>query len=687
MMILLLTIAFISVFFGAVVAARNPSSAINQSFFGMTFMGALWITSNAVFPYLPEGVQYADALLSYSFVGLFITFFAAFALELTNNSKFTRPIVVAGALLSAVSAFPGLIATDVINGVIQTTPALWFYAVWFTAYSVSAVTILMIGRKKVSDLRRQRIEFLVKGVVVTFIGAGFFNLILPLTGNYNYVLLGPAFSIVFIAFFTYSVMRHRLFDIKKAIARVVAYILSVALLGGALGYIGYVIYSTLDRTKYDYLIFIGIGGMVAVSFPVVKLFFDRITREIFLAGEYDIQRALDTIGAGYASATSVASLEKKNNQMLTDILHASRVVVEDDIEGFKKKFPIHSKTVISIDAAEDEHQYDDIVQFMREESYAIIAPLIVNRKLVGYLILGDKRNGAGYSRHDLQFIDIVSDELAVALQGAQRLEEIRRLNADLQSRVNDATTELRDSNKKLRELDETKDEFISMASHQLRTPLTSVKGYISMLLDGDMGELKPAQRQVLEEAYGSSQRMVYLIGDFLNLSRLRTGKFVIERAPVSLPKIIAEEINQLREAARHKDIALSYDSPVDFPLLMLDETKIRQVMMNFIDNAIYYSKPTGGKIEVRLIKHANHITFKVSDNGIGVPAKERNKLFTKFYRAENARRARPDGTGVGLFMAKKVVVALGGAILFETKENEGSTFGFRLPLDEINKVK
>ena len=117
------------------------------------------------------------------------------------------------------------------------------------------------------------------------------------------------------------------------------------------------------------------------------------------------------------------------------------------------------------------------------------------------------------------------------------------------------------------------------------------------------------------------------------------------------------------------------------PTIEADENKLRQVMMNFIDNAIYYS-PAGGKVTVRVIKEPGAIVFKVIDTGIGVPAAERPKLFTKFFRATNARLQRPDGTGIGLYMAKKVVVAHGGAIIFETVDGKGSTFGFRLPLKD-----
>jgi signal transduction histidine kinase len=141
-------------------------------------------------------------------------------------------------------------------------------------------------------------------------------------------------------------------------------------------------------------------------------------------------------------------------------------------------------------------------------------------------------------------------------------------------------------------------------------------------------------------------------------------------------------IKQLRETAASRGLTLKYDKPKNFPHLLLDETKFRQVVMNFIDNAIHYTH-SGGHITVELTESAESIELRVRDEGIGVPKEEQHHLFTKFYRAGNARRERPDGTGLGLFMAKKVIVAQGGAVIFESRERKGSVFGFSLPKRKV----
>jgi signal transduction histidine kinase len=200
-----------------------------------------------------------------------------------------------------------------------------------------------------------------------------------------------------------------------------------------------------------------------------------------------------------------------------------------------------------------------------------------------------------------------------------------------------------------------------------------------MLAEGDAGELNETQKKFIDQAFISSQRMVYLIADLLNVSRLKTGKFVIETTEVYLPDVVESEIAQLYETVKSRGLTMTFDKPKEFPKMLLDETKIRQVIMNFTDNAIYYT-PTGGKIVVKLAVVNGGAEFTVTDTGMGVPKAEQQHLFTKFYRAGNARRARPDGTGLGLFMAKKVVVASGGSIIFTSTEGKGSTFGFRFTL-------
>lgn len=297
--------------------------------------------------------------------------------------------------------------------------------------------------------------------------------------------------------------------------------------------------------------------------------------------------------------------------------------------------------------------------------------LLARRQIVGLLIIGFEDDDAELKETEQALLNRLSESIGVALDNKLLFEENKHV-----------LRQLKDSNAKLQALDEAKDDFISMASHQLRTPLTSIKGYTSMVLEGDAGKITPTQEKLLTQSFFSAQRMVYLIADLLNVSRLRTGKFVIEKVPVNLADMVAEELLQVEMSAKSRNLTLKYIKPKNFPKIMLDDVKTRQVIMNFADNAIYYT-PAGGHIEVEVAETKDSIVLKVTDDGLGVPKADRPHLFTKFYRAGNARKARPDGTGLGLFMAKKVIVAEGGSLIFESEEGKGSTFGFRFAKSKV----
>lgn len=325
------------------------------------------------------------------------------------------------------------------------------------------------------------------------------------------------------------------------------------------------------------------------------------------------------------------------------------------------------------------HDEAEIRRMLKSYKVDFVMPLIRGTQIIGFLFLGPRRSGV-YSNYDVGMVFDIKHELAIAVQNAASLEAVKELNAHLQQRIDAATEELRASNDQLRGLDTAKDEFVSMASHQLRTPLTSVKGYISMVLEGDAGKITKMQRQFLREALTSSERMVHLINDFLNVSRVQTGKFIIEKRPVDLAKIVRQEVHSLESTAEARELRLKLDVPASPLMVSADEGKLRQVIMNFIDNALYYSRPnTDIKVSLRTTPHG--VRLEVQDHGIGVPIRQQAKLFTKFFRADNARTQRPDGTGVGLYLAKMVIDGHGGKILFLSKEGVGSTFGFILPLE------
>ena len=565
---------------------------------------------------------------------------------------------------------------------------------------------ILIKKYKRADLRQKKqIKFVLIGITIALVVNIFTGDVLTLLKvNTQYVDFGGFSLLVFSLFVAYAMIKHGFLDIRLIVARTMGYVLTLAALAAIYSVVLFGILSHLVNLRRvstgQELLYVVMAVFLAFTFQPIKQFFDRLSNRIFYRDAYDTQFFLDEFNKVLISTYDMRLLLRRSATLIADTIKSSYcaftilktgnvagqtimtnqrlTLTEEATNLIKKALSTTEQSLIFVDTLDE--KYVEVQKNLQHYNISVVAKVSSHTgdEAIGYLILGPKKSGNLYNSQDLGLVEIVANELVIAIQNALRFQEIENFNLTLQARIDDATKKLRQANDKLRALDETKDDFISMASHQLRTPLTSVKGYLSMVLDGDVGKVSKPQREMLGQAFFSSQRMVYLIADLLNVSRLKTGKFIIEPSPVDLAEIIDQELSQLGETASSKSLNINYDKPKSFPTLMLDETKTRQVIMNFVDNAIYYT-PAGGKINVRLIDNPNIIELRIEDNGIGVPKAEQHHLFTKFYRAGNARKARPDGTGLGLFMAKKVVIAEGGSIIFESTEGKGSTFGFVFP--------
>lgn len=673
---------------------------------------ALWIFSN----YLADIDLYNALLwtrLAFLAVVLCVLFFVLFIASFPVRRRLAKPYFYG---LIGSSAVIGLIifsdyfipSVSIQNGLASTVrgPLYWAFVVYFIV-GVGFVIKLMIKRLRFSKgADKQRLRLVILATIVLAVTGSITNIIVPLvTGDSRSAQFAILTPLIFVAIITYAVTRHRLFDLKLVAARAVTYLLLLTSVGGVYGLLIFSLSNTFfvdnQTSSAQQFTYIVLAVLLAFTFQPLKKFFDSITDAIFFRRGYNAAVVLEAFGDITVSELDLQKVSHKSLAVLEAALKPdfiSLYVVSAETHQSRYHYSVGRK--IKTDSTEAQAEivgaisrvmqavvvvdYLDATQgtlhaSLTRADISLIVRLETSKELIGYLFFGAKQNGGSYTSKDVTMLTTAGDELALAVQNSLRFEEIQAFNATLQQKIADATTELRHTNKKLKELDRAKDEFISMASHQLRTPLTSIKGYISMTLEGDGGTLQPAQTKLLNEAFLSSERMVHLIGDFLNLSRLRTGRFVVERSSVDIAELVAEEVQQLRPTAATKNLKLNFSKPATMPSALLDDNKIRQVVMNFIDNAIYYT-PKDGTVEVELTSQVGEIIFKVKDNGIGVPKNQQHHLFSKFFRADNAKLARPDGTGIGLFMAKKAIVAHSGALIFESKEGKGSTFGFRLPL-------
>lgn len=627
----------------------------------------------------------------------------------TGASKIVAWSGVGLTLASAIPFFSGNLTIDSLGFKYTYGPGVILIALFALVVlaSVYANEYSRSRRTKNQKLRKQT-STLLTGMTLTIAHTLLFVIVLPSLLGQDPLLyaLGYAGPYYLTGYTAYGLLQQGLFDVRLIVARSMGYILTIAVLSGLYGFIVFGLADLLFDLNIPLIaqFFLSLAtGFAALSFQAVKRFFDKTTNRFFYQDAYNPELLFDEFNKVLVSTIDLHDLLTRASGVISTHLKAAYCTIsipdkaalrfintgsEDnlDAETLAKVWAVtlqNRRPVLVADqlTANRERKLHIL---MDRSGIGLVAKLTTDYRDagegLGMIILGPKKSGNPYNSQDTKVMETIANELIIAMQNALRFEEIERFNETLQRKVEDATRKLRDTNRQLKKLNDTKDDFIGMASHQLRTPLTAIKGYISLVMDGDAGKVTETQRKLLQQAFTSSQKMVYLVADLLNVSRLKTGKFVIERSPTDLAKLVGDEIAQLKEEALGRKLELTYRAPKDFPLLPLDETKTRQVVMNFLDNAIYYT-PSGGHVRAELEVLDKSIEFRVVDDGIGVPSDEHFQLWQKFYRAKNAQRARPDGTGLGLYMASKVITAQGGATIFKSEEGKGSTFGFSFPKD------
>ena len=238
---------------------------------------------------------------------------------------------------------------------------------------------------------------------------------------------------------------------------------------------------------------------------------------------------------------------------------------------------------------------------------------------------------------------------------------------------------------KEKQIDKAKTEFVSLASHQLRTPLSTVNWYSEMLLAGDVGELSAEQKTYLEEIYKGNQRMVDLVNTLLDVSRIELGTFLGESQLTDIIPLTRGVIDEQKNKIDEKKIMHTCTFEKNLPQIQADPKLLRMVIQNLLSNAIKYT-PNGGTIAISFsLADASNVVFKISDTGYGIPDNQQDRIFTKLFRADNVIGKDTEGTGLGLYIAKSIIEQSGGKLWFESKENKGTTFYALLPIKGVKK--
>lgn len=286
---------------------------------------------------------------------------------------------------------------------------------------------------------------------------------------------------------------------------------------------------------------------------------------------------------------------------------------------------------------------------------------------------------------------IVGATLALTIVAGWLLVRSVKLEVKRKEELQALSGQLSEANTKLRQLDKAKSEFISIASHQLRTPLTSIKGFGSLLLEGTYGMVPEAQRGALEKIYISNERLIQLVEDLLNISRIEAGRMEFDFQEATVEDLVQEAVTTLELSAKAKNLYLHWEKPaVAMPKLKIDITKIKEVISNMVDNSIKYTQKGGITVKLETntdwdTEHKEHkesVRVIVSDTGIGMDAEELAMIFEKFQRGKQVSHYHTDGTGLGMYIGKKIVAEHKGRIWAESDgKGKGSRFILELPVN------
>ena len=236
-----------------------------------------------------------------------------------------------------------------------------------------------------------------------------------------------------------------------------------------------------------------------------------------------------------------------------------------------------------------------------------------------------------------------------------------------------------DSFERLAEANRMKSEFVSIVSHQLRSPLSNLRWALELLMSGKIGKIEEKQLEYFTILKENSNRMKELIEDLLIVSRIETAKLLIKKMEFSLEDLVKELIKELTPFALASNVEIKFLNKEDLPKVFADPSQIRLVIENLLDNAIRYIKGIG-VVEIKIESQEKNIYFEIKDNGVGIPKEEQKYIFQKFFRSENALRYQTQGSGLGLYISKAIIEKSEGKIGFKSQKGIGSTFWFTLPL-------
>ncbi|RLC38165.1 MAG: hypothetical protein DRH33_04935 [Candidatus Nealsonbacteria bacterium] len=707
---------------GVLVLTKNPKEKINRSFFWMVLFTTFWTTANYLEnENLKISLRAFFLRLDFAIAPFLSLFFLLFCVNFSKHLLKKTTIIfllVLGGILGFFSFSNYLIKNICItNGTIIFKISTLFplYALFIIATITLGCYKLIVFCRKSTGLRRLQSLYILIGLSLTAFILLLLNLVLPqiIFVPLSIGRLGIYSLIIFIFFSFYTIVKYRLMDIRVVMGKGAIYIFSFLSVIG----MSFLLIFLNQKLAQPIPFNIFFSSVIIVSVLLFQLFFrlfEKIASRYFYYTFYSYQTVLTDLGRRLTQVLDLKKLASLITSTLIRTMKLDRTVIllrdpqtrtyriiknigfreENGISLVKDNFLtrylektqkplVYEELSLAIRDIKDEGErknLEKLKQNMRKIEAALCLPLFRERKIIGLIVLGNKISRDPYSQQDLELLTTLSGQASIAFQNAILYSQVEDLSQNLQQKVQEQTKELRKAYQELKTLDKAKSEFISMASHQLRTPLTSIKGYISMILEGDYGQIPPKAKKALESVFQSNERLIRIVNDLLNISRIELGKMELQKSPTKIEELIQTCYEEIKNEASKKNLKLVFKKPeTPLPVINIDSLKIQQVILNLLDNALRYTKK--GKIEIALKKKPNSILISVKDTGEGLTRSEQKQIFEGFSRGSAGINLFIEGAGLGLYVSKKYLDLHKGKIWAESPgKGKGSTFYVELPL-------
>ncbi len=563
---------------------------------------------------------------------------------------------------------------------------------------------LIVGYLTKSGIIRKRLGIIIPGMVVGFL-CGLTNF--PYWYGINIPPIGNFLIIIYPLSLSWAILQYRFVDVRYTFEETFVRLIKIILLWVFFVILGLLYSKVLNESiaLVGYMLF---ALFASITIVIINDYVDerlhRVIKTLIFGNSSTINDQYSKFKKDLASITSLKQLLTRTNAFISSamdisnsylILNPNQEIDENSEINIQyteiEKYLIEDTQIYITDELKTAIDEEMIPVNNLEKISAIVHLLEINNLSAliilprveskgDLLFLGNKSHANNFTIQETQTLDSMKYHLAIVLDNILLYEKEKAFNARLQGEIDKATVELKQTYEQLKTIDKMKDYIIDISSHELRTPATIIKSYLWLIMQGKKGPLTDAQKIALSKAFDSNERLIQLINDMLDVSRIEGGRLELRLSEFDLVTEIREIIDQLLIKANEKNIYLKFDKPEQTGIILFsDKEKVSEIIVNLLTNSIKYTKEGGVVISVQC--NNDSCIIKVTDTGIGIPAEDMPKLFTKFYRTEQTLVQVPSagGTGLGLFITKSLVNLLGGMISVESKENQGSTFIVNLP--------